>query len=127
MNTNKSPILSDGEWKIMHKLWEKAPRTLMELVNALFDETKWSKGTVSTLLSRMTEKGAVRAETSGRNKLFYPILSKNDAEMQETGHFLSKVYEGSVGMMISAMAGTGNLKKEDVDELYAILDGIRKE
>ena len=124
---NKNTILSDGEWKIMHKLWEKAPQTLTELVNALFDETKWTKGTVSTLLSRMTEKGAVRTETAGRNKLFHPILSKNDAEMQETGHFLSKVYEGSVGMMISSMAGAGNLKKEDIDQLYAILDGLRKE
>ena len=47
--------------------------------------------------------------------------------MQETGHFLNKVYDGSVGMMLSAMAGAGGLKKEDIDELYAILDSMRKE
>lgn len=124
---NNHPILSDGEWKIMQKLWEKAPQSLTELVETLFDETKWTKGTVSTMLSRMAEKGVVRAENKGRNKFFFPILTKNDAEMQETGHFLTKVYDGSVGMMLSAMAGSGNLKKEDIDELYAILDGMRKE
>ena len=34
--------LSPGEWQIMDRLWEKSPRTLMELVRLLSPDTGWS-------------------------------------------------------------------------------------
>ena len=41
--------LSDSEWKLMNRLWQQAPRTIMELTAALRDETGWSKSTVITI------------------------------------------------------------------------------
>ena len=38
--------LSDGEWKLMNKLWDTSPRTITELTAALREETGWSKNTV---------------------------------------------------------------------------------
>jgi BlaI family penicillinase repressor len=82
--------LSDGEWKLMNLLWEEAPRTIAQLVAALKDDTGWTKGTIFMMLSRMADKGAVRFETGGRSKLFYPVLKKEDAASFETGAFSAK-------------------------------------
>ena len=51
--------LSDGEWKLMNKLWDASPRTITELTAALRGDTGWSKNTVITMLSRLDAKQAV--------------------------------------------------------------------
>jgi len=119
--------LSDGEWKLMNLLWEKAPRTIAQIVSALKDDTGWTKGTVFIMLSRLADKGAVRFETGGQSKLFYPVLQKEDAASYETESFLSKVFDGSIGLMVASMAGQRALTKDDIDELYAILRQVEKE
>ena len=123
----KEISLSDGEWKLMNLLWEDSPRTIAQLVSALKFDTGWTKGTIFIMLSRLIEKGAVRYEQVGRSKHFYPALKKEDAALQETESFLSKVYGGSLGLMVASMAGQRAFSQEDIEELYAILRQAHKE
>ena len=48
--------LSNSEWKLMRRLWDRAPSTITELTAALREETGWSKNTVITMLSRLEAK-----------------------------------------------------------------------
>ena len=114
--------LSDGEWKLMNRLWDHAPRTITELVAALREETGWSKNTVITMLGRLEAKGAVRHEEGHRAKLYYPVTDREDAARTETESFLDKVYGGSLGLMMSAMVDSRRLTPEDIAELSAILE-----
>ena len=114
--------LSDGEWKIMNCLWEQAPRTITELVNALKEETGWDKHTVIPTLSRLEAKGAVHYERGTRAKLYYPSIDQTNVAVEETRNFLAKVHGGRIGSMLSAMIDQKALSKEDIDELNAILD-----
>ena len=118
--------LSDGEWKLMHLLWEDSPRKISDLVTALRDDTGWSKATVNIMLERLVDSGAVSRDDSGRCKLYAPILTRQDAEVSATKGFLAKVYGGSVGTMVAAMAGHQALSRKDIDELYAILQEAEK-
>lgn len=122
----KHNTLSDGEWKLMHLLWTSAPRKIADFVNALRDDTGWSKATVNIMLGRLVESGAVRCDDSGRCKLYYPSMTRQEAETTATKRFLAKVYGGSVGTMVAAMAGQQVLSQEDIDELYAILREAEK-
>jgi BlaI family transcriptional regulator, penicillinase repressor len=123
----KQIVLSDGEWKLMKLLWENAPMTLGDMVEAMQDGTAWSKGTIFTMLRRMGAKGAVRMDDSGKYQQYYPVLQKEEAEQTETRSFLERVYDGSVGMMLSAMAHDRKLSKSEIDELYKIIQNARKE
>ena len=71
--------LSDGEWKLMNKLWDASPRTITELTAALRGDTGWSKNTVITMLSRLEAKGAVTHDEGGRAKRYAPLLRREDA------------------------------------------------
>jgi BlaI family penicillinase repressor len=113
--------LSDSEWKIMSLLWEEAPRTIMKMVNALKDETGWTKSTVITLLNRMEAKGAVYYEDEGKAREYYPSVRREDIAMEETESFLSRVYKGSLGLMMNTMVSQKALSREEIDELYEIL------
>ena len=94
--------LSDGEWKLMNKLWQGAPLTITQLTAALHSETGWGKHTVITMLSRLEGKGAVEHD-GGIPKHYSPKLNQEDAARSETRSFLDKVYGGRLGLMMSAM------------------------
>ena len=119
--------LSDGEWKLMKTLWQCQPRTLAELVAALDAETGWSRATIFMMLKRLIAKGAVTMDDSGRLQQYSAAITYSDVEPEETEAFLSKVYGGSVGMMVSNLVDRGTLSEQDIQELKAILDAAEKE
>ena len=118
--------LSDGEWKIMNVLWERKNATITELTAALQEETGWDKHIIITMLNRMEKKGAVSFQTNGRAKQFYPLLSRNEVSIREAKGFLNKVYRGSIGMMVNAMVEDKALTRQDIEELYEILEQAEK-
>ncbi len=114
--------LSDSEWKLMNRLWERSPMTITELTAALREATGWSKNTIITMLSRLEAKGAVRCQQGQRAKQYFPAIERQAAARAETESFLSKVYGGSLGLMMSAMVESRGLSEADIAELSAILE-----
>lgn len=119
---DKKISLSDGEWKLMNCMWEASPRTITGFVAALKEETGWTKHTVISMLSRMEAKGAIYHEEGERAKQFYPAVQRKDVIFAETHNFLSRFYKGRIGLMLSAMIDQKALSREDINELYAILN-----
>ena len=114
--------LSDGEWRLMKVLWESAPMTITQLTAAMKDSTGWSKHTIISMLSRLEVKGVVGYQSNGRAKLYAPVLQRGDAVKRETSHFLDKVFDGRMGVMLNAMMDSRPLTQADLDELSAILE-----
>lgn len=113
--------LTNSEWYVLDCLWEKSPMTVMELVAALGTRLGWAKSTTITTLRRMEDKGLLLCQIQGRAKHYSPAVSRDRAVRRETRSFLDKVYRGSVGLMVSAMAQDQALSKKEIDELYEIL------
>lgn len=118
--------LTNSEWYVMDCLWQHSPSTVMELVSALSEKVGWAKSTTITTLRRMEDKGLVAVEVRGRTKYYIPTLEREKAVRRETRSFLDRVYQGSVGLMVSAMASEKALSKEEIDTLYAILKEAEK-
>lgn len=119
--------LSPAEWQIMEHLWEKHPRTLMELVRTLAPETGWSKSTIVTMIGRLENKGALTYTEGGRARLYSPTVTRESAAVQETETLLHRLYRGSVAMMVNTIADGRGLTNEDIEDLYAILQRAKDE
>lgn len=113
--------VTNSEWYLMNCLWEEQPRSLMQLVPLLKEQVGWSKSTCATMVRRMTEKDLIRYEEKGKTKYFYPNVKKEDVVVQETRDFLQRIYDGSIGMMMSALVRQNDLSREDIQELQEIL------
>lgn len=113
--------LTNSEWYVLDCLWNRSPQTVMELVAALHSRLGWAKSTTITTLRRMEDKGLVLCQTQGRTKHYTPAVQRDRAVRGETRSFLNKVYQGSVGLMVSALAQDKALSKAEIDELYEIL------
>ena len=113
--------VTDSEWYVLDCLWQHAPQTAMELVEALSRRVGWAKSTTLTTLRRMEEKGLLAGETVGRSRRFTPLVDREAVILRETSGFLDRVYQGSVGLMVSTMARRQGLTEEDLAQLRAIL------
>ena len=77
--------------------------------------------------SDLIAKGAVTMDDSGKFQTYSASVAYADVEPEETESFLSKVYGGSVGMMVSNLVDRGALSEQEIQELKAILDAAEKE
>ena len=116
--------LTASEWNVLNCLWADSPKTVMQLVAELEKTVGWAKSTTITTLRRMEDKGLVRCEQVGRGKAYTPAVEREQAATAETHSFLDRVYQGSVGLMMSAMAKRQELSRDEVAQLRAILDEI---
>lgn len=119
--------LTEAEWKVMECLWEKSPRTGRETTEYLEHQMGWNRSTTLTLLRRMEAKGAVSCNADGKIKTFSPLIRREDAALQETESFLDRIYNGSLSLMVSSLTKKQQLSKDEIDELYSILQKVEEE
>ena len=113
--------LTGSEWSVLDSLWRENPQTVMQLVANLRQTVGWAKSTTITTLRRMEEKGLVHCKIAGKGKSYTPAVEQEQAEISETRSFLNRVYRGSVGLMMTAMAQRQELSREEIAELREIL------
>lgn len=105
----------------MEQLWENGYMTIMQLFHALEVDPGWSKSTVNTMLKRMMDKEIISYHEGEKARLYYPLISRDEAALAETESLLDKIYDGSVSMMMSTLVKKKKISREEIDELYDIL------
>lgn len=115
-------VLTEAEEKIMDVLWQQSPRTMMEITHALEAETGWTKHTVTTLLKRMLQKETVVMDDSGAVRKYMPAVDKKDVAREQTKSLLRRMFAGKATLLVENLVEGGELSKEDLRELLAMLD-----
>lgn len=119
------PHITETEWFIMEKLWEKSPRTAADIVKEIQAAKKLANTTVRTLLRRLVAKEAVGFHVDEHDTKIYhyfPIVAKQDCVEKESQHFLSLYYKNDVGKLFSAFADSTNMTNDEIDNLKHLLE-----
>jgi BlaI family penicillinase repressor len=119
--------ITESEWKIMNVLWESSPLTLKEIIRELKEEKKWSNTTVRTLVVRLMDKGFIEADKTSGNFKYYPLVKKEDCQLKEAQNLINTVFDGSMGMLVTAFAKRGKLSQEEQEALKKLIDKIEEE
>lgn len=120
--------LSDAELDIMKIIWaNKEPSMFAFLMEELADKGKtWQKNTVITLLSRLMDKGFLKAKKTGRRNEYTPLISEMEYQTSQTVNFLDKIYEGSVNGLVSNLIQGDLLTATEYEELLKLLEGRKQ-
>lgn len=119
---NDIPRISESEWEIMKLVWKSNPITSDEIISSLSDKMNWSSQTVKTFINRLLKKGAINFEKSGRNYLYYPIVSEKECIKAENQSFLERVYDGALGMLFSNFLENESLSEKEIENLQKLLE-----
>lgn len=117
MNNEGKAKLTDTEWEIMMLLWKKSPLTCRQIEDALKEETGWSRHSIISFLKRMMKKNYVCMEEAKPARLYYPLLNKNETVLQETRSFVEKVFNGKLGLLVSSLADSDDITKDEIDSM----------
>jgi BlaI family transcriptional regulator, penicillinase repressor len=117
-----APNISESEWIVMERFWDRAPQTAGEVARSLKKPTGWAENTVRTLITRLTEKGALRAIENAGGRQFEPAVDRDSCVRAESNSFLKRVFRGSAKPLLLHFAENTKLTPEEVRELKRLLD-----
>lgn len=120
-----SQQVSDAEMEIMKIVWANDGPTLFAyLMEELAAKGKpWQKNTLITLLSRLMEKGFLKAKKVGRRNEYTALVSETEYQTAQTKNFVNKLFEGSAKGLVSNLIQSDLLSGEEYEELKRLLEG----
>lgn len=116
--------ISEAESVVMDILWARSPLGADEVAAALADRRDWQDATIKTLLNRLLNKGAIRAEKDGRRYLYSPMVKREDWVLAESRGLLERLFDGRVAPLVAHFSAHRKLSKKDVAELRKLLEEI---
>lgn len=110
---------SDYELQLMKIIWANGGSALYaDIVQALADRgTPWTKNTIITLLSRLTNKGFLKTSKTGFRNQYTALISESAYQEAQTQSFLDKLYEGSAKGLVATLLEKDMLSVEDIEDL----------
>lgn len=120
MRETEARRLPEAEERVMQALWACAAPAGRQEIEAHLSGSM-APTTVLTLLSRLTERGCVRAEKRGRQSLYTPTLTKGDYLASQSRRLFDRLCGGSVSEFAAALVD-GGLTKDELRELRALLE-----
>ena len=115
--------LSETEAEVMQTIWELATPVTVAQILAIFEERKgWKTSTLSTILSRLIDKGFLAKEMKGKVNYYKSELTLQDYQKHETQSLLSNLYGGNVKNFVAALVDDDKVSQDDINELKQWFD-----
>ncbi|WP_338551340.1 BlaI/MecI/CopY family transcriptional regulator [Paenibacillus sp. KS-LC4] len=121
-----SPHITEAECEVMKLLWQKEPLSANEMISKLSEQMNWTDQTIKTFLNRLHKKNAIRFEKTGRNYIYYSMVSHEEYLKRENKSFLDRVYKGAVGMLFAKFLEEETLSEKAIEELQQLLEKKKK-
>ncbi|WP_045737211.1 BlaI/MecI/CopY family transcriptional regulator [Xanthomonas sp. MUS 060] len=119
--------ISEAEAVVMEVLWERHPLSAEEVFAALSGHGGWAEPTVKTLLNRLLNKGAIRADKKGRRYLYTPLLQRAQWVQQQSEGLLERLFGGRIAPLVAHFSERGKLSDADVAELKRLIQELDDE
>lgn len=121
---NRLPQISEGELEVMKVLWRQGEAmTSSQIIEQLTGETQWKAKTIQTMLNRLVIKAAVSVDkTNSRNYRYQPLVEEEIYKLKASEHFLDKLYDGSVNLLVANFVKEKKLSEQQKAELRSLLE-----
>jgi len=112
---------SDYELELMKIIWTNGGAALYaDIAQGLTAKGyTWTKNTIITLLSRLTEKGILKTSKTGirNSNMYIAVVGENEYKSGQALHFVDKVFEGNTKGLVAALIENNLLSPKDYEEL----------
>lgn len=113
--------LNKTELRLLKHLW-RIEKGYLKDIEAAYDEPKPAYTTISTLLSRMEKKGYIGFEKTGRDKLYYPILKKNEYFKNQIAGMVSGFFNNSPAQFASFFTKNADFSLEELEDIQRMVE-----
>ena len=108
--------LPDAEFDIMTAVWELESPVAANAVLKHLGKT-WKIQALISLMLRLVDKGFLRTEKIGRDRVYYPLVAQEDYLKFETNSFIKQYHNNSLIRLVNTLYDDEALTDEDIDKL----------
>lgn len=120
--------LPDAELDVMLAVWKGAKqKSASEILVLIGDKRGWGLPTLSTVLTRLVNKGFLACTKEGRNNFYTALISEEEYRSNESKTLLEKLYGNSISSLVSSLFSSEAIDEKDIAELQQALDSLRKD
>ena len=108
--------LPEAEFEVMKAVWETpVPMNVNSVANRI--KKDWKIQAVISLMHRLVERGFIRTEKNGKDRLYYPLITRDEYLKFETGNFVKQYHENSLLNLVTTLYDNKGLSDNDIEEL----------
>lgn len=122
--------LTEAEWQIMNALWSGSPATARQIADRLAKDVSWAYTTIKTMLTRLSDKNAVKEVKDGKISVYEPLLTRQAARRSALKGLMNQAFDGAFGPLMHFLLEDQKLSDTQKKELLKALqssEGGRKE
>ena len=118
--------VSEAEMKVMEKLWEISKMVSVAEITASLNEDgeTWTHQTVGTFLKRLEAKEMVSSSKKGKSLYYFPLMSKEQFNVNEIDNIYKSNFGGSLKGFLSAFSSNKKFNSSEIQDLKDWLDDI---
>jgi len=113
----------DSELKVMEALWKDGDLTAGQLAKTLKEQTGWNRNTTYTVIGKLIDKGAI--ERYEPNFSCRAVVTKEQVQKHEAKELISKLFDGSAEMFLSAFLSGNELSDGEIERLKQIVEKLK--
>jgi BlaI family penicillinase repressor len=119
--------ITEAERHVMEAVWARGPASSRDIVQAVQADENWHPKTVQTLISRLVAKDMLQREKHGRGYLYTPTVDREEFVRRKSRQFVGTFFRGRITPLVAAFAETGNLNREDLQQLKDFVESLDAE
>ncbi len=111
----------------MEVLWQAGQQSTEDIALVLAERRDWQLATIKTLLNRLLNKGAIRADRDGRRYLYSTVLKRAAWQRAQSTDLIDRVFGGSVAPLVAHFSKQRKLAPADVEALKKLIENYEKD
>ena len=116
--------ITKAELAIMEALWSEHPLRNGEIAQRVTTDRAWQRKTVSTLIRRLVDKGAIAYEKGLGGFLYSPLINKHNHRLNEAKKMVTELFDGEITPLLACFAESESLSKSDLRELRELIEKL---
>jgi BlaI family penicillinase repressor len=117
--------LGDAELEVLKALWEDGPGTVREVLNRLTRRGRnLAYTTVQTFLTRLEQKGFVRADKSDLAFRYAARVTRERISKSRLRELLDQLYDGAAGPLVLQLVQNERLTPEEIETLQKLIERL---
>lgn len=117
--------LGDAELEVLKSLWEDGPGTVREVLNRLTRRGRnLAYTTVQTFLTRLEQKGFVRADKSDLAYRYAARVTRERISKSRLRELLDQLYDGAAGPLVLQLVQNERLTPEEIETLQKLIERL---
>ncbi len=118
---------TESELEILQVLWDKGTATVRDIHEVIEQGKDTGYTTTLKIMQIMTEKGVLTRDTSSRQHVYYPVISREECQQQFINKMVNGLFAGSAGRLVMGALDHKKLSNDELSEIKAYLQQFEKD